>query len=394
MTRTERTRVAIVGAGPAGLLLSHLLAADGIESIIIDQRSREVIEGTVKAGTLEFGTVELLKSTGATRNAATVAERHDGIQLWFDGAAHRIDFPGLTGKHAYLYPQHEVLIDLIATRLDAGQDLRFGITALGVEDTDSEQPRLRIADADGQESEIIADFIVGADGARSAIRPVVAGSSHGGYFREYPFAWFGILAEAPRSNDELIYSNSPDGFALISQRTNELQRMYIQCDPDTDPNALSEEELWAEFQLRVPGKTLKQGPIVQRDVLRFRSFVANRLQRGRVAIVGDAAHTVPPTGAKGINLAVGDVVLLAGALRELLLKGDASHLPVFEERAYERIWKAQHFSWWMTNLTHIAPDASEFDRHRQLGELRALFASESGQRYLAEFYVGWPFATI
>ncbi len=395
MTRTTvRTQVAIVGAGPAGLLLSHLLAAEGIDSVVIDSRTRENIEGTVKAGTLEYGTVQLLQDSCATRNTATVAQRHDGIELWFDGDSHRVDFVGLTGKNAYLYPQHEVLIDLIATRLELGQDIRFETTATGISAADGTTPTVTVHGPEGDEYDIVADFLVGADGARSLVRPVVTGSTHGGSFREYPFAWLGILCRAPRSNEELIYSNSPDGFALISQRTDTVQRMYIQCDPDTDPNALSEAELWAQFQRHVPGKQLIEGPIFQRDVLRFRSFVASAMRRGRVAIIGDAAHTVPPTGAKGMNLAIADTVLLSGALRALLNENDSRPLDDFEDRALERIWKSQHFSWWMTSLTHLTPDASDFDRRRQLGELRALFDSESGQRYLADFYVGWPFAML
>ena len=391
MSRTLRTRVAIVGAGPAGLLLSQLLANDGIESVIVDQRTRADIEGTVKAGTLEYGTVQLLIQSGSTPNAASVAEPHEGIEVWFDGEPHRLDFRALTGRHAYLYPQHLVLIDQIATRLAAGQDLRFETTAVAV--VEGDQPVLRVEDADGA-YDIVADFLVGADGARSIVRPVVTGSSHGGYFREYPYAWFGILAATSRVSKELMYSASPDGFALISQRTDTLQRMYFQCDPETDPDAFTEAELWAELQKRIPGKTLQQGPITRRDVLRFRSFVASTLRRGRVAIVGDAAHTVPPTGAKGINMAVADVVLLAGSLRELLLHGDERPIDAFSDKAMTRIWSSQHFSWWMTSMTHRAPGADEFDRHRQLGELRTLFSSEGGRRYLAEYYVGWPFETV
>ncbi len=394
MAERVRTQVAIVGAGPAGLLLSHLLAAEGIDSIILEQRSRADIEGTVKAGTLEYGTVQLLKESGATRNAETVAQQHDGIELWFDGEPHRLDFTRLTGKHAYLYPQHRVLIDQLATRIDAGQDIRFETNVVTVEDADSELPRVVAVDAEGAQTEITVDFVVGADGSRSVIRTLVAGSTHDGYFREYPFAWFGILCHAPRSSKDLMYCNSPDGFALISQRTDTIQRMYFQCDPETDPDSYTEAELWVELQKRIPGKTLKEGPIFQRDVLRFRSFVASTLRKGRLALIGDAAHTVPPTGAKGLNLAVADTVLLADMLVALFRDNDAAPLDDFSERALKRIWKAQHFSWWMTNLTHLAPDATEFDRRRQLGELRALFSSDGGQQYLAEFYVGWPFERL
>lgn len=387
---TTRTRVAIVGAGPAGLLLSHLLGLAGIDSVVIDARTREEIETTIRAGILEQGTVEVLDQSGASARVRSVGSRHDGIELRFAGAGHRIDFADLVGRGVYLYPQHEVLKDLIAVRLDKGQDLRFGVTAVRVEEPASDRPRIIATGPDGEQIVIEAEFVVGADGSRSVVREAVTGSQTGGYFREYPFAWFGILTEAPPSADELIYSNSPNGFALISQRSQTVQRMYFQCDPDADPNALSEEQLWEELQSRVPGTTLKEGPIFQRDVLRFRSFVAHELLHGRTALIGDAAHTVPPTGAKGMNLAVADVVVLERALRALLLEGDSRLLEAFPETASHRIWKAQHFSWWMTSMLHVAPDASDFDRLRQLGELRSVVESEAGRRYLAEAYTGWP----
>ncbi|TDN91252.1 4-hydroxybenzoate 3-monooxygenase [Microbacterium sp. BK668] len=390
MTATVTTRVAIIGAGPAGLLLSHLLADAGIESVVIDQRTREEIENTIRAGILEEGTVGVLSSSGASDRVVTAASRHEGIELRFAGEGYRIDFAALVGRAVYLYPQHEVLKDLIRARLAGGQDLRFGVTAQRVEGAGTDRPAVIATDAEGRTLTIEAEFVVGADGSRSVARAAVSGSSTGGYFREYPFAWFGILCEAPPSSEELIYSNSPDGFALISQRSATVQRMYFQCDPDTDPAAYSEEQLWDELQKRVPGTTLAQGPIFQRDVLRFRSFVAHELLKGRVALIGDAAHTVPPTGAKGMNLAVADVVVLEKALRALLLEDDSRPLEAFPEKALHRIWKAQHFSWWMTSMLHVAPDASDFDRRRQLGELRSVVESEHGRAYLAEAYTGWP----
>lgn len=388
MTTTVRTRVAIVGAGPAGLLLSHLLAQSGIDSVVIDQRTRDEIESTIRAGILEQGTVELLDTIGDASRARTVGHRHDGIELRFEGEGHRIDFAETVGRAVWLYPQHEVLKDLIAARLAAGQDLRFGVTAEAIENGD--RPRVVARDADGEQLVLDAEFVVGSDGSRSVARAAVTGSSQGGYFREYPFAWFGILCEAPPSSEELIYSNSPDGFALVSQRSATVQRMYFQCDPDTDTNAYSEAQLWDELQKRVPGTTLNQGRIFQRDVLRFRSFVAHELRRDRIALVGDAAHTVPPTGAKGMNLAIADVRLLAAALDALLLQGDEGPLDAYPETASRRIWKAQHFSWWMTSMLHVAPDATDFDRRRQLGELRTVVESAHGRAYLAEAYCGWP----
>lgn len=384
-----RTRVAIIGAGPAGLLLSHLLDRQGIESVVIDSRSREEIENTIRAGILEQGTVEILDSTGASERVRTVGQRHEGIELRFDGEGHRIDFAATVGRAVWLYPQHEVLRDLVAARLAAGQDLRFQVSAERVEDAGTDRPRIIARDAEGERVEIEADVVVGADGSRSVAREAVTGT-HGGYYREYPFAWFGILCEAPPSAEELIYSNSSDGFALISQRSPDVQRMYFQCDPDTDTEAYSEAQLWDILQSRVPGTTLKEGRIFQRDVLRFRSFVAHEMRRGRVVIVGDAAHTVPPTGAKGMNLAVADVVLLTDALRALLLDRDETLLDTFSDTARKRIWKAQHFSWWMTNMLHLQPETSDFDRLRQIGELRTLAESRAGHTYLAEAYTGWP----
>jgi p-hydroxybenzoate 3-monooxygenase len=390
MSTTIRTRVAVVGAGPAGLILSQLLADAGIESVIVDSRSRAEIESTIRAGILEQGTVDLLRAIDPATRVDTVGHRHDGIELRFHEEGHRIDFPSLVGRSVWLYPQHEVLIDLLALRLGAGQDIRFGATVEGVDDSNALHPAVVATDAQGEPLRIDADFVVGADGSRSVVRATVTGSRTGGYLREYPFAWFGILCEAPPSAQELIYSNSDQGFALISQRSPQVQRMYFQCDPDADAAAPSDAEIWDALQARVPGTTLHEGPIIQRDVLRFRSFVAHELRRGRVALVGDAAHTVPPTGAKGMNLAIADVVLLAEALRALLGEGDELLIDTYAERALDRIWKAQHFSWWMTSLLHTAPDAGDFDRRRQLGELRTVVESEAGRTYLAEAYTGWP----
>jgi p-hydroxybenzoate 3-monooxygenase len=384
-----RTQVGIVGAGPGGLLLSHLLAADGIESIVLDRRSRDEIEQTVRAGILEAGTVKVLSESGASDRVISEGHPHEGIELRFDGEGHRIDFHALVGRDVWLYPQHEVLKDLIAVRLAQGQDLRFEVEANRAEGS-LDQATIQATAPDGEPLRIEADFVVGADGSRSVVRTAVTGSQTDGYFREYPFAWFGILCNAPPSASELIYSNSPHGFALISQRSEAVQRMYLQCDPNLDPDAMTDEEIWSSLRKRVAPHPLIEGEIFQRDVLRFRSFVASAIQRGRLALVGDAAHTVPPTGAKGLNLAVADVVVLARALKALLREGDSSGIQRYSEIALRRTWKAQQFSWWMTSMLHTMPDASEFDRMRQMGELYAVVESEAGQKFLAEAYTGWP----
>jgi len=387
MGGSVRTRVAIVGAGPAGLLLAALLHRDGIDSIVVDERSREEIEQTIRAGILEQGTVEILRDLGGTR-VDTVGHRHDGVELRWDGIGHRIDFQALVGRSVWLYPQHEVLIDLIAKGLDDGLDLRFGVTAIGVENA-MDAPVVRVRDAHGQEAQIRADVVVGADGSRSIAREAVTGSQTGGFYREYPFAWFGILCDAPPSSPELIYSTTKRGFALISQRSPEVQRMYLQCDPEQDPDAWSEAQIWDELQARTGGG-LAEGPIFKRDVLRFRSFVAHRLRAGRAFLVGDAAHTVPPTGAKGMNLAVADVVLLHHAIADFVATGSEAGFDAYEPTALRRIWKAEHFSYWMTVMLHAAPDASDFDEHRRLAELELVATSPHGSAFLAEAYTGWP----
>lgn len=389
MTHAVRTRVAIVGAGPAGLLLSHLLHRSGVESIVIDSRSRADIEQTVRAGILEQGSVEVLAASQASDRVLS-APRHQGIELRFDGVGHRIDFAALVGRSVWLYPQHEVLIDLIARRTADGADVRFGTAALGVTGAASRRPTLRVSGPDG-EYDIEADIVVGADGSHSAVRPAVVDPDNRGYFREYPFAWFGILCEAPPSAPELIYSTSARGFALISQRSETVQRMYLQCDPDFDPASMSEPQIWDELEARV-GSSLNRGPIFKRDVLRFRSFVAQRVRSGRVFLVGDAAHTVPPTGAKGMNLAIADVVVLHHAIAEFARTGSEALFDSYSDTVLKRVWKAQHFSWWMTSMLHAAPDASDFDQRRRIAELASVTESRAGSTFLAEAYTGWPLA--
>lgn len=388
MTTTIRTQVGILGAGPSGLLLAHLLQKAGIDSVVIDGKTREEIETTVKAGIVEHPAARVLAESGVSDRIYRDGAKHDGIEFHVNGEPHRFDFTDLVQKSVYLYPQHEVLKDLIGARIRDGVPPLFGHLAEAVLDEDTETPRIVGKTVDGEPFEIVADVVVGADGSGSIARVPVTGARTGGYFREYPFAWYGVLVEAPPSADELIYSRSDEGFVLISTRDQNVQRMYFQCDPLLDPTTVDDDEIWHRLQAGVHGTTLKRGPIIRKDVLRFRSFVAHQLKRGRVFLMGDAAHTVPPTGAKGMNLAFSDVLWLNQALRSFFATGSDELMNSYPENALQRIWKAQHFSYWMTSMLHVAPDATEFDKLRSLGELASVTSSRAGQQYLAENYVG------
>ncbi|NYD77855.1 4-hydroxybenzoate 3-monooxygenase [Arthrobacter cupressi] len=392
MARTPiTTQVAIMGAGPAGLMLSHLLAQQGIDSVVVEIRSRRQIEETVRAGILEHGTVNLLVDSGVSDRVLREGDRHDGIELRFNGESHRIDFKELVGESVWLYPQTDVFMDLAARREADGGDVRYSVTDTSVHELEG-KPKVWFTDADGQEFEVEADFLVGTDGSRSHCRRQVPESARTQYFHEYPFAWFGILAEAPRSAEELIYANSEHGFALISQRSETVQRMYFQCDPTENAADWDDERIWAELRKRVNGNgfELKEGPVLEKMVLPFRSFVHTPMRHGNLFLAGDAAHTVPPTGAKGLNLAINDVRLLAEGLESFYSSGSTGLLDSYSDRALDRVWKAQHFSYWMTSMLHTVPGADDFSRARQLGELRSVVSSRHGQAYLAEAYTGWP----
>ena len=384
-----RTQVGIVGAGPAGLLLAHLLHLRGIESVVLDVQSRAAIEQTIRAGILEQGTADLLRDAGVGARMARESTVHHGINLAFEGGLHRIDLTGLSGgRSVVVYPQHEVLVDLIGQRLADGGDLRFGVADVAVDGIEGE-PSITFTH-DGATHRLDCDFVVGADGSHSPCRRLVTGRRD--FFRQYPFAWFGILAEAPPSYDELIYAHSERGFVLVSTRSPTVQRLYFQCDPATAVDDWSDDRIWAEFAARLApaGVKVQDGPIFKKDVLQFRSFVAEPMQRGRLFLVGDAAHTVPPTGAKGLNLAVADVRVLERALGAWYA-GDAAPLAAYTATALRRVWRVQWFSWWMTSMLHRFPDdAGEFDLRRQIAELQLVTSSEAAARTLAEHYVGAP----
>lgn len=388
---TTSTTVGIVGGGPAGLMLSHLLARSGIDSIVVDHRSRTEIEHTHRAGILEQDSVRLLTETGVSDRVHRDGHEHEGIELRFDGSGHRIDFKDLVDASVWLYPQTDVFIDLADARARDGGDVRFGVTDTAVADV-TDQPAVTFTDADGMAHEVRCDYLVGSDGSRSICRHAVPEPDRVHYFREYPFAWFGILAQAPRSAPELVYARSERGFALISQRTETLQRMYFQCDPAEDVAAWSQDRIWDELQARVAGDgfELHEGPITEKTVLPFRSFVAEPMRYGRLFLAGDAAHTVPPTGAKGLNLALQDVRVLHEVLEAAILRGHEAALDSYSPRALDRVWKAQQFSYRMTTLLHTLPDETPFDRKRQIGELESIVGSRHGSAHLAEAYTGWP----
>ncbi len=386
--------MAVIGAGPAGLMLSHLLSLSGIDSVVIDLRERADIETTLRAGILEQGTVDLMADTGVGDRLLAEGRRHEGIAIRSRGESRRIDFPALTGRAVHLYPQHEVLKDLVAARLAAGGDLRFGVSGVSVHDVTTNDPSVRFTDADGTLVELSCAVIAGCDGSQGVSRTAVPGDVRTDYFHAYPHGWFGILAEAPPSSDELVYTHSGRGFALISSRTPTVQRMYFQCDPAEDARSWSDERIWAELRARVNGNgfELEEGPIIQRGVIPMRSYVIDPMRHGRLFLAGDAAHTVPPTGAKGLNLAVSDIAVLCQALERFFHQGSTELLDDYGRAASDRVWRAQHFSWWMTSMLHADADADAFGRRRQLGEIDQITGSVAGSTYLAEAYTGWPIA--
>lgn len=387
------TQVGIVGAGPAGLMLSHLLYKAGIDSVVVEKRSHDEIANTHRAGILEAGTVKMLVESGVDGRVLTEGHEHEGTTLRFEGVSHRIDFQKLVGESVWLYPQNEVFVDLAAARKRDGGDVRYEVTDTQIADLTSDQPKILCTTADGEELEIRCKILVGADGSKGISKRQIPEDIRTDNFIEYPFAWFGILCEAPASAPELIYANSEHGFALISQRSDTVQRMYFQCDPNENVDDWDDERIWAELQRRIDGPDglqLQRGKIFDKTVLPFRSYVCEPLRYGNMFLVGDAGHTVPPTGAKGLNLAFCDVRVLAPAIIDFFDKGDESGLAEYSAKALERIWKAQNFSYWATNLMHIQPGENPFNQKRRRGEFAAITGSERGSAYFAESYTGWP----
>ena len=383
-----RTQVGIVGAGPAGLTLGRLLEREGIESVILEDRSREYVEARVRAGVLEQGVADLLNEAGVGERMTREGIVHDGIELQFEGERHRIDFEALTGKGIVIYGQTEVVKDVIAARLASQLPLLFEVSDVSVHALDSE-PAIRFTH-EGRAQTLECDLIAGCDGFHGVCRPSIPVGVLTEFSREYPFGWLGILAAVAPSIDELVYSGHERGFALLSLRTPELSRYYIQCAPDEDVERWSDDQIWAELQARVglEGWTLEEGPILEKGVTGMRSYVVEPMQHGRLYLAGDAAHIVPPTGAKGLNLALRDVSLLAEAIVDRYRSGDESALATYSERCLRRVWRAEHFSWWMTSMLHRPPDEDPFDWRLRLSQLRYVAFSEAAARSLAENYVG------
>ena len=389
----SKTRVGIVGAGPAGLMLSHLLAQAGIDNIVVEKRDHETIRNTHRAGILEHGSVKMLVDSGVSDRVLKAGYKHEGIDLRFSGQSHRIDFEALVGEAVWLYPQNEVFVDLAAARERDGGEVHYSVTDTVVTDLNQTTPKIRYTDSDGTAREIHADILVGADGSGGICKRSIPQQARIDNFVEYPFAWFGILCEAPPSADELIYCHSDRGFALISQRDDHIQRMYFQCPPDEDVANWTEEMIWEELQHRLDGPDgfqLKRGHIFDKTVLRFRSYVCEPLRYGNMFLAGDAGHTVPPTGAKGLNLALADVRVLFEGIESYSQTGSRDLVDQYSDRALKRIWKAQNFSYWMTSMLHEQTGTNPFERKRQLGELSAVVNSHYGSAYLAEAYTGWP----
>jgi p-hydroxybenzoate 3-monooxygenase len=388
-----RTQIGIVGAGPAGLLLSHLLAQRGIDSVLIEIRSREYCEARQRAGVLEDGSVRLLRDAGLAGRLDQQGVEHGGIYLQFAGERRHVDFRALTGRTVTVYAQTEVVKDIIASRIaDAGQGaIQFSVTDTAVSDLDTDFPVLHYTSEDGVRYEVTCDAIAGCDGFHGICRPAIPPSALTTVRRDYPFAWLGILADVPPSTDELIYAHHPRGFALHSLRSPTISRLYLQVDPDEDIAGWPDDRIWAELSDRfaLPGWELKPGPVLEKSITPMRSFVSAPMRYGRLFLAGDAAHIVPPTGAKGLNLALADVAHLARAL-DGLVRGRPEAADAYSATCLERVWRSTHFSWWMTSMLHRTPGADAMEAQLQLSQLRYVTTSRAAATSLAENYTGLP----
>jgi p-hydroxybenzoate 3-monooxygenase len=390
--KTLRTQVGIVGAGPAGLMLGHLLHLAGIDSVIVEHRSQEYVVDRVRAGVLEQGTVDLLNQSGVGDRLRREGLPHEGVYINVRGQRRRIDMASLTGRRITVYGQNEVVKDLIAARTASGRPLLFEVGDVSVHDLDSRQPAVRFTT--NQESfELRCDFIAGCDGFHGICRPSIPEGRRRTFDRVYPFGWLGILVEAPPSSPELVYSFHDRGFALFSMRSNSVTRLYLQCAPDEDVAQWSDDRIWEELLTRLgsdDGWKPIVGPITQKGVTGMRCFVTEPMRYGAMFLAGDAAHIVPPTGAKGLNLAIADVWRLSRAAAEYYQSGSEQLLERYSDDCLQRVWRAQQFSWWMTSMLHRPDTESPFDCRRQLAELEYVTSSRAAMTSLAENYVGLP----
>ena len=385
-----RTQVGIVGAGPAGLTLAQLLAREGIESVILENRTREYVEKRIRAGVLEQGTVDLLRDAAVGERMDREGIPHGGIYLQFDGERHHVPMSELTGgRGIVIYGQTEVVKDLIAARLAAGRPLLFEVSDVAVRDLESDRPRIAYSHQ-GAAEELECDVIAGCDGFHGVCRPSIPPGILRTFEREYPYGWLGILAEVEPSMDELVYTHSDRGFALLSLRSPQLSRYYVQVAHDEDIDEWPDDRIWEELQRRtaIDGWSLREGPILEKGVTGMRSFVCEPMQHGNLFLAGDAGHIVPPTGAKGLNLAIADVRLLAEALVRWYRSGSADLLDAYSDNCLRRVWRAEHFSWWMTSMLHRLPEGDEFDVKLQLSQMRYVATSRAAAASLAENYVG------
>ncbi|MGW3247011.1 4-hydroxybenzoate 3-monooxygenase [Streptomyces sp. NPDC001070] len=387
----HHTTVGIVGGGPAGLLLARLLHNSGIDCVVLESRERDYVEQRQRAGILEQGTVDVLRSSGAGERLDREGLVHEGIELRWNRRSHRVDFPALTGgRRVWVYAQTEVVKDLITLQLKDGAPLLFGAQVRAVEGADTDRPVVRYRHK-GQDKTLTCDYVVGCDGFHGVTRDAVPQSARRTYERVYPYSWFGILADVPPSCDELIYAHSPRGFALHSMRSPKVSRLYLQVPNGTDPAGWSDERIWDELDARfaVDGDwKLERGPITSKAVLPMRSFVTEPMRWGRLLLAGDAAHIVPPTGAKGLNLAAADVIVLARAFAHLKETGSADLLDAYSDTCLRRVWRAEHFSWFMTTTLHTDPAQSDFDTRLQISQLDRIAASPHAAAELAENYAG------
>jgi len=384
------TQVGIIGAGPAGLLLSHLLHRHGIESVVLETRGRDQIESTIRAGVLEQNTTDLLIEAGVGERMKAEGAVHHGFELAFEGKRRRIDLTALTGHSITVYAQHEVLKDLVAARIAANGSVFFNVSNTSISGIETDAPSIRFTHG-GVEHTLHCDFVIGCDGSQGVSRASIPSARRRDYECVFPFGWFGILVEAPPTSDELIYARHERGFALVSTRSPSVQRMYFQCDPKDSTENWSDDRIWSELHARVDsvdGATVTEGRIFQKNIVGMRSYISSTMQHGRLYLAGDAAHIVPPTGAKGLNLAVSDIRILAKALQAFYSEDRTDLLDAYTDTALKRIWRAEHFSYWMTRLMHRLDGVSAFEQRLQVAELEHVTTSHAAALAMAENYVG------